>query len=62
MRNDPYEIKARFESRCAETGKIIKKGDSCIYYPLVKKVYSMDSKTAYEYRNWRADLAQGYNY
>ncbi len=62
MKNDPYEIKARFESKCAETGKVILKGEPCIYYPLAKKVYSIDSKTAYDYRNWKADLSMGYDY
>ena len=51
----PYEITARFDSVCAETGKPIKKGDWCIYYPFSKKVYHPDSKQASEYRAWRFD-------
>ena len=54
--NDPYEIKAKFASRCAETGKEIKKGDSCIYYPSAKQVFHHDSKQAYEYRFWLWDI------
>jgi hypothetical protein len=62
MRNDPIEITARFDSVCCEKGTTIKKGDKCIYYPIGKKIYCMDSKQAYEYRNWRMDLAMGNNY
>jgi len=56
FRNDPREITARFNSKCAETGKEIKKGDTCIYYPLAKKVYHVESKQALEFRNWIADI------
>lgn len=62
MKNDPRMIRARFESKCAETGKIIQKGESCIYYPITRKVYSSDSKTAKDYRECKADWDQGYNY
>ncbi len=61
-RNDPQEIKARFDSVCAETGKEIKRGDLCIYYPSSKKVYHPESKQGEEYRRWRADLTMGYDY
>lgn len=60
--NNPYELKARFESKCAETGKIIKKGEYCVYYPSAKKVYHPDSKQALEYRNMKADESMGYSY
>ena len=60
MRNyysqDPKEITARFNSKCAETGKAINKGDPCIYYPLSKKVFHIDSKQADEYRSYMFDL------
>lgn len=46
---DPYELHARFDCKCAETGKEIKKGDLCIYYPKGKKVFHVDSKQASEY-------------
>ena len=62
MRNDPRILKARFKSKCAETGKVINKGDECIYYPLGKKVYHMDSKQAAEYRAWLADMSFGFDY
>ena len=62
MKNDPKEIIAKFNSKCAETGKVIRKGELCVYYPLAKKVYSVDSKTAYDYRNWKADLSREYDY
>ena len=49
-KNDPRIINARFQSTCAETGTIIKKGEMCIYYPIEKKVFCMNSKQAYEFR------------
>lgn len=61
-RNDPQEIKARFDSQCAETGLIIKRGDTCIYYPSNKKVYHPTSKQAAEYRSWMDDRTMGYEY
>ena len=62
MRNDPRMIKARFKCKCAETGKPINKGDQCIYYPIGKKVYHMESKQAAEYRAWQADISMGFDY
>ena len=62
INQDPREITARFNSKCAETHKPIRKGEPCIYYPIGKKVFSMDSKQAYEFRNWKADVAMDYNY
>ena len=59
---DPREITARFDSVCAETGEPIKKGESCIYYPTSKQVFSMDSKQAQEFREWKFDLSMGYDY
>ena len=56
MKNDPRIITARFDSACAETGKRIKKGEDCVYYPSERKVYSMDSKQAEEFRSWQFDL------
>ena len=56
QRNDPREIKARFDSLCPETGKPIKKGDTCIYYPSAKKAYHQDSKQAEEFRSWAFDV------
>jgi hypothetical protein len=56
MTNDPREIIARFKSVCAETGRVINKGDRCIYYPIGKKVFCMESKQAEDYRNWLFDI------
>lgn len=50
-KNDPRELVARFDSVCAETGKAIKKGETCIYYPAIRKVFSLDSKQAAEFRS-----------
>lgn len=40
------KITARFKSRCAETGKPIKKGDEMVYDYTAKKCYCMSSETA----------------
>jgi len=40
------QITAKFKSVCAETGKVIKKGDQMIYDYQTKKCYCMDSQTA----------------
>ena len=63
MRNDPRVLRSRFDTRCAESGKRIKKGDECIYYPIDRKVYHLDSKQATEFRNWKMDVdVLGYKY
>lgn len=59
---EPREIRARFDGRCAETGKEIKKGQLCIYYPKGRKVFHTDSKQAHEFRCMKADETLGYNY
>ena len=50
-KNDPRRITAKFNCQCAETGAEIKKGEVCIYYPLERKVYALDSKTAIQYES-----------
>lgn len=47
--NKPRLIEAKFESTCAETGDKIKRGESCLYYPAMRKVYSLSSKTYERY-------------
>lgn len=39
-------IAAKFSSKCAETGKKIKKGDKILYNYDTKKAYSMESGAA----------------
>lgn len=41
--NQPRIINARFPSRCAETGEFIDEGDSILWYPETKRVYSESS-------------------
>lgn len=48
---EPREITARFDSVCPETGKTIKKGEACIYYPRSKQAYHTDSQQAADYRS-----------
>ncbi len=38
-------ITAKFNSTCADTGRPIKKGDTCVYDPIGKKVYASGSPT-----------------
>lgn len=47
---NPRFITARYDSVCAETGKQIKAGETCLYYPRDKKAYHVDSKTADDWR------------
>jgi hypothetical protein len=60
--NDPRVIRARFNTLCAETGKPIKKGQECVYYPSSKQCFSLNSKQAQEFREYMSDLDMGYNY
>jgi hypothetical protein len=60
---DPRIIEARFDSTCKETGKAIKKGQECVYYPKARAVYHMESKTAYDFKGWHEDVfVLGHNY
>lgn len=62
VNQDPRVLTAKFDSLCAETRKKINKGDECVYYPSRKEVYHIDSNQAYEFRNWKQDQDNGYNY
>lgn len=59
---DPRVITAKFESNCAETGEVIKKGEECVFYPKNKQAFKMDSEQAQEYREYMQDLDMGYDY
>jgi hypothetical protein len=62
-RNDPRTITAKFDSTCAETGAVIRKGDTCVYYPSNRKVYHVDSNTAAQFRSESFDMdVLGANY
>lgn len=52
------KIKAKFNSKCAETGATIKKGDLMYYDYRARQCYTLDSKTATNYEN--GDGAGGY--
>jgi len=60
--NDPREITAKFNCKCAESGVAIAKGTQCIYYPSSKSIFALNTKQAQEYYEWRADISMGYNY
>ncbi len=59
---DPFEMKARYAGTCAETGKPIAKGDTCIYYPSSRQIFHPESKTAKDFYTWQADKTLGYDY
>lgn len=59
-KNDPRIITARFESICAETHEIIKKGEECVYYPLSKSVFSSNSGQFKEYMEMQFDWDNGF--
>lgn len=39
-------ITAKFNSKCAETGKALRKGDTIVYDPETRKAYHLDSRMA----------------
>ena len=45
----PRIIFTKFDGVCSETGKPIKKGERCIYDPLDKKLYRLDSPSGKDY-------------
>lgn len=55
-KNDPREIKAKFDCLCAESGAKINKGQKCIFYPLERKVFSLESKQAENFYSWLYDV------
>ena len=57
--NDPRFITARFNSTCPETGKEIRKGDECAYYPCCRTAYHLDSEAAQEVRALQFSAACG---
>jgi hypothetical protein len=59
---DPRVITVKYDGKCAETGKALKKGEQAVYYPHGRTMYALDSKQAGEFRAWKEDLAMGNNY
>lgn len=62
MYKDPREITVRWNARCAETGKVLTKGQPALYYPSDKRMYHLDSQTAQQWREWQDDRAMGWDY
>lgn len=54
MRNDPYETKARFESKCSKCEMWIKKGQKIIYWPIGRKLYCEDCGES-DFRKFEAE-------
>jgi len=57
---DPRIITCKFDSICKESGKPIKKGEQALYYPLSKSIFSLDTKQAQEFRQWKFDISLEY--
>ncbi len=57
---EPRILTSRFESKCAETGKVIKKGETCVYYPSSKDVFHTSSKQYQEYKEMKDDELRDY--
>lgn len=51
------KIYAKFNSKCSESGKVIKKGEQLLWDKSTKKVYSIDSKAYLEYQEHQARIA-----
>ena len=49
------QIKAKYNSVCAETGNSIPAGDECIYFPRSRKVFSLESERATEWLEKQAN-------
>lgn len=50
-------IRAKFDCLCRETGKQIKKGETCIYYPYAKAVFCTRSQQALRFREQLVEVA-----
>lgn len=61
-KNDPRVITAKFASVCAETGEKIEKGTEMLYFPLMKKCYSLKSKEFVKFNEWVVDCSLGFAY
>ncbi|MCC6271735.1 MAG: hypothetical protein IT190_10690 [Microbacteriaceae bacterium] len=57
--NPPRFIIARFDSRCPQTGKPIKRGDTIAWYPSSRTAYHVESKAADELRGMDFAAAWG---
>jgi len=59
---DPREVTVRWNARCAETGKVLAKGQPALYYPSDRTLYHLDSETARQFAEWKADQQMGWDY
>lgn len=42
--SEPRLIKAKYPARCPQTGKQINKGETCVWFPLARKIYHPESR------------------
>lgn len=49
IREIPRYIKIKTKTYCAETGKELSRGETCLYFPDEKKIYSLESEKAKTY-------------
>jgi hypothetical protein len=60
--NDPRQIIVKFDCLCAESKKMLKKGQDAIYYPSSKQCFALDTKQATEFYSWKQDCMMGHEY
>ena len=54
-RNDPRTTTMQYDGKCAETGVLLRKGTTALYYPSSKEFFSLQSLQYGEYLNWKQD-------
>ena len=52
----------KYEKAERKFRKAIKKDEWCVYYPSERNIFSMESKTGYDFRLWKEDILNGHNY
>jgi len=55
-KDDPREITVKYNCKCQECGKELKKGEKAIYYPKGKAMFCINGKQAEEFRAWLFDV------
>lgn len=43
---EPFEMRAKYRTRCPQTGRLIAVGDLAMYFPKARKMYHLESPAA----------------
>lgn len=57
-RTQPREIVARYHGRCAETQRLIRVGEVCLFYPIGRRLFHRHSTEMRRWREWVAEKTQ----